>query len=390
MKDIADDLLDDLQELETSTDELETQVDNVTQNQQVLNKHAGESAMESAVLMLESSKLSQDASIHSQTAAEISLKLAKEQQMQVDDLHQANNSWRQAIRNASEEIRTSKNFFIAVFILSLVTSIGVASLVGWLLFNDVQKQEDLKQNIMDMIQTETTISQRQINLKIDELASVLDAHKAPSDMDYQNSTTLLEGEPVTQLDIKTISPTASATTINTESGLNSPELNLSESITSMSQTLKQMLTEQKKTLNYISEQLTGQNQEKSSNGITARKPTPIDLSSLTQQLSKLEKLLNTQAASLENISKQLTPKVESKAVIKPSQSKNTVIKDSSDQSEIKTQLNQLTKDFLTLKEQQKSVQSALDKLSESIEKSQQEKSAEPKPYSYRSPYEYKN
>lgn len=389
MKDIADDLLDDLQELESSTDELETHVEKVVQNQKILNQHTGETAMESAVLMLESSKIAQDASLHSQESAEINLKLAKEQQMQIDDLQQANNSWRQAIRNANEEIKSSKGFFIAVFVLSLITSLGVSGVVGWYLFNDTQKHNQLKQDIMDIIQTETTINQRQMNLKIDELASVMEnlAIPAPVNTDQpevQNEPT--QGSELADPKVKMLDLASAADKptpqVNKDVNTQPAPKQVDQQMVAINQSLEQMLSEQKQIIEQIAARLSSDQAPQTP--VKEGKVESVDLSGLNEQFARLEKMLNTQTAKIENLSKQVQiDKTETKDIkVSKTQELGNL--------ELKNQLRKLSDDFAELKKQQSAVQNALDKLTQTLNKAHEEQANEPKPYSYRNPYEYKN
>lgn len=180
MKDVADDLLDDLEELESSSNKLERQLDKASKKQQTYNKLGSKDTLDAATMLLETAHIAQESAFSSQTAAESNLKLNTEYKLQLEDLSEVNASFRQTLRNQAHEAKSAKNFFIGMFILVLVMGLAFVGAQAWLLNNQEVKERQFKIEMLDLIQTESALNQRQINLKIDELASIIETRPTPS------------------------------------------------------------------------------------------------------------------------------------------------------------------------------------------------------------------
>lgn len=343
MKDIADDLIDDLEDLENTTQELDEQVDQVVKNNATLDKYAGETAIETAVLMLEASKLAQESAISSQESASINLKLAGQQQQQIDSMHDAGISWRQTIRDANLEIKSSRGFFVGLLTSGIILSLIAIGLMGWLVLMSKSNQAESQSKLIDMIQTEASLNQRQVNMKIDELASVVE-----NALSYQPVNIANSREKTTQ----------------------SPSLQLDE----IQQTITRSLAEYKAALSDFAKV-----EPIHAEGIKT------DIKPLTNQLSKIENLLQAQSTQIESLNKSLqhSTRLNTQNDKTTSSVKNT-------HDILTQQLSEMKKQLDALQARQNDIHANLQKLANEVAKTKEEAANEgPKPYSYRNPYEYK-
>lgn len=389
MKDIADDLLDDLEELESSTNQIEDQVDKVKKNQQQMEKFTGESAIETAVMMLEASKLAQDAALNSQESADISLKLSKQQQMQIDEVHDAATSWRQTIRNANQEIKGTKNFLVGMLVTSILTGAVVAGTMSWFVINTQQEQALFKNDLLDMLQTENALNQRHVNMKIDELASVIEITLG-SENALDNTSTwpgdarvnheqLIEGE----INQDPISEVGQVTTLAQPSHSTTIEVDYDKIQASIAQTLSNHKTELATLIKQYQSQLSNQTAQKLASAkldqpTAAIQPkVEVDLTALTPKLTSIEELLRSQHRQLNAM----------QALIKKSAA--TEAAPSKPEPKLDAQLNELKAQLEKLQARQTEISSGLKTLTEEFREAQKELKT-PEPYQYRNPYEYKN
>lgn len=374
MKDIADDLINDLEDLENSTQELNEQVDQVVKNNATLDKYAGETAMETAVLMLEASKMAQESAISSQESASINLKLAGQQQQQIDSIHDAGISWRQTIRDANLEIKSSRGFFIGMLTSGIIVTLIAIGLMSWLVLMSKNNQAESQSKLLDMIQTESSLNQRQVNMKIDELASVVEnalsyQRAGTNSSDPKLSTTnppsneLVEGS----IDQNNQPADIAKTPLNTNQ---SPSTQFDE----IQQTIAHSLAEYKTALNdFAKANPTNTDGEKT------------DLKPFTNQLAKIENLLQAQSTQIDSLNKSLKNSVkQNTANVKA----DTSVKSANDN--LTKQLSDMKKQLDSLQARQNDIHSNLQKLTNEFAKAKEESANEgPKPYSYRNPYEYK-
>lgn len=372
MKDIADDLINDLEDLENSTQELDEQVDQVVKNNATLDKYAGETAMETAVLMLEASKMAQESAISSQESASINLKLAGQQQQQIDSMHDAGISWRQTIRDANLEIKSSRGFFTGMLTSGIILALIAVGLMSWLVLMSKNNQAESQSKLLDMIQTESSLNQRQVNMKIDELASVVEnalSYQKSSTNDISKNASQQSKDELAEGSIdQTNQPTE---VVHSEKNKDQmPSVQLDE----IQQTIARSLDEYKTALNDFAKV-----KPSSTNG------DQPDLKPLTNQLEKIENLLQAQSVQIDSLNKSL----KNSAQTSPTNDKpTTAVKNSNDN--LTNQLSEMKKQLDSLQVRQNDIHTSLQKLSNEFTKAKEEAANEgPKPYSYRNPYEYK-
>lgn len=395
MKDIADDLLDDLEELEHSSSQLESNVENVIKNQQTLDKLSGESAMESAVFMLEASKLAQDSAVNSQLAAEVNLKLAKEQKIQIDELHEANNSWRQAMRTATQEIKGSRGFFTGMLITAIILGLIVSALIGGLLYTTNQYNAQFKTELIDLIQTETTLNHRQTTMKIDELASIIELLGNQS-----GTSTITSPKNDNQTNIPLELNNTQSEAIENISLAEIDYERLQHLITDALNEQKLVIASWLKQTPNIAEKIAKPDVPSSDKTPLVKnvvEPAQIDLTAIEAHFAKIDIQLKHQLTELALIKQQLeakqqtsTPPADVPSMKQTAKMENANIKNQAEFNKtLNSQLAAMKKQLDLLQTKQDEIKKGLENLSKEIQTNQQPKDEGDKPYSYRNPYEYK-
>jgi len=171
---ITDDLLEELEELESSAAQLDKQVSDSQTKKATLDKLDSPSSIDATSLALEAAKTAQEAADQSQKAAEASLKHSNRQKEQIMELSDANFSWRQAVKSANKEIKSAKSRFAIMLSISVITSLITMSVMGWLLYSMHKKESVFKGEVLDILQTENALLTKQITVKVDELSALIE------------------------------------------------------------------------------------------------------------------------------------------------------------------------------------------------------------------------
>lgn len=136
---ITDDLLDELDKLETSTETMEAEVGRVTENQETLAKTDSPNAIEAATISLESAKTAQQAAEQCQSATETAVQLSQEQKRQAMELADSNVAWRQSVRNINKELDASKSSATIMLVIAILVSLISTSVMGFLFIASIRK-----------------------------------------------------------------------------------------------------------------------------------------------------------------------------------------------------------------------------------------------------------
>lgn len=377
MKDIADDLLDELVELEDSSRALEKQVKRVETNKKTLDKMANDSNASSMAVILEATALAQESAVHNQQAAEMNLKIHTEQKLQLEELSEVGTSWRHAIRAANQEVKTSKNFFIGIFVVTLFVAVAAIAGLSWLLISQQKNERQFQSNMLDLIQTESAMHYRQVNLKIDELASVLELvaseNRLPLALSEKTTATLPTATTLATQETIIAVPTAETEQLAL---VESTNINHSLSEQTLNQ-MKALLDEHKTVIVEL------HNKQPSTS-------TKVDLTETNIKLNKIEQVLLAQSKQLHDAIKALSTGT---AVTKATQTSTQTVIDldkhlAKQDLRIMAQIEELKKVLDQLTAIQQQTQSEIKALTDSVEKSQAPKPDQP--YSYRNPYQYKD
>lgn len=384
MKDanMTDSLLAELEQLEASADALDEQLTHNREQQQKAANLPSSSALDAAALALEAAKTAQEAATHSQKAAEASLNHSHRQKEQVMELSDANFAWRQAVKTATQELQASKKRFAMMLGVSVFSSLAAVAALGWMLYSLHGKEAQFKGEVLDIIQTENLLHGKQITVKVDEMASLLEllaaevkklapsgAALAASDAQSKAPLVDLQNEAPPE---ETVPPTEA------------PAVEAAPGVVTALAELKPLIEEIKQAQHQLLQELqTPKASPAASNAtqtVVASPAAPAEVASssgLTEaqqkQLNDIGWLVKKQSKLLESIQAKLQTWPAASTQGKTAQSANYQTIQAS-LEELKAQMTQLKTQQSALQEQVKTLQSQTEKLS-----------AAPKPYSYRLP-----
>lgn len=175
MTDIVDDLLQEVEMLEETTQQLNETVETVQEQQEVLNNTESSPSVESALIVLEAAKTTQEAAKQSHLAAQSSIKLADQLKVRTNELDELSSNSRQATRSILKDVGTAKNHFTMMMSTTLIINVVALSVLGYFFYENNQKTAQHSEEILDVIQTESMLLNKKITLKMDELASMTES-----------------------------------------------------------------------------------------------------------------------------------------------------------------------------------------------------------------------
>lgn len=191
MSDNTDDLLDELEMLESASQDMQEAVEEVSEKQDALAQASSAEDISAAMVSLEVAKTAQVAAEHSQAAVEAAIKMAHEQKAQVMELSDSNIAWRQSLRTAANDLKSAKNAIGIMLAASITFSLVAAGVIAWLYYSLDKKYTQLKGDVLDIIATENTLFNKNLTLKVDQLSSLIEALAADIQR-LQGKTTSLE------------------------------------------------------------------------------------------------------------------------------------------------------------------------------------------------------
>ncbi|MDX1795559.1 MAG: hypothetical protein R3219_02435 [Hydrogenovibrio sp.] len=172
---VADELLDELDRLESSADVMEEDVKKASEKHDEWMDSDSPGSVDAATISLESAKTAQQAAVQSQAAAEAAIKLAHEQKGQAMELADANVAWRQAVRNVNKDLESSKTTLTVMLVVVIVIALVSTSVMGFLFYSTHKKTEEMKNSVLDIVSTQSTLLNKQVNLKTDQMVSVVES-----------------------------------------------------------------------------------------------------------------------------------------------------------------------------------------------------------------------
>ncbi len=174
MSDLTDDLLDDLDQLETTTTELEEMQVSTKKKQGEASQVSSANTIDAASLSLEAAKASQEAAIESQKAANTAINLSQELKATIFELSDSNNAWRQATHHTNLELKSARSSLNVTLFVVVFLSFISTSLAGWLLYKTFQENNENQVEIIDIIQTENVIFNQGIEHRINQISSLIE------------------------------------------------------------------------------------------------------------------------------------------------------------------------------------------------------------------------
>ncbi|WP_294949078.1 hypothetical protein [Sulfurivirga sp.] len=138
-------------------------------------KKPGAGGARPSEVLLSATEQAQEAAELAQLAADRTLALGKQQKESLIEMTEALGSWRHASRSALKEIKTARNR--VGIMVGLTAFLTVSALGGgaWILWQLKKQGESVKADMLDLLQTQLNLQNQKIQLKIDELASVVEA-----------------------------------------------------------------------------------------------------------------------------------------------------------------------------------------------------------------------
>ncbi len=179
MSEIVDDLLNEVEQLESATKELESSTETVKQKQQTLADSSAKASSEAHLIALQTAKTAQEAASESQKAAEASIKQAEALKAEILELNESNFNWRQSVRNAGKDFKSAKSSMTIMLVTSIIFSLIAIGAAAYLLYSIKKQNEQYKGEVLDIIATENALLKKNITLKVDELAYVIENMQAP-------------------------------------------------------------------------------------------------------------------------------------------------------------------------------------------------------------------
>lgn len=412
MSELTDELLDALDDLEETTNHLDEKVDAL----ETANKsQKTPDALNAASAMLQATQLTHEATLQSQEAAEINLKLSKEQQMLMESFEENNLNLRHTLGKAREEFNSSKGFLIGILVIVLLTGIIISGLIIWLTYQTNKQQNALKDEILDIIHTQAHLNQKALETAIQQAlvpsddnqttAFFVDLSKEVAINPEENSealeTTTANNESNEQEELKENTEQASATEKPTQTPTQTDE---SKEVAQTSEANK-ATTQEKEVAEPSSLTLELEELKKSQAAALAQlqehitqlanKPVPVaknnqaDIRRINQQLASMSQMIKNQNQQLNKLLAKLNQinKAQAKTPLPAEPAKTEIQKPVED--ETATKLNQISKELELLKAQQLQTQETLNKLTQEVAKPAKT-SIDKDAYSYRNPYEYKD
>ncbi len=314
MTDDFDDLLDDVSEFEP---EMET---NTASKKAEPQKLEGKDGMS---VVLETAKTAQDAATKSQEVAEANLKLAEDLKTQERELSEANFNWRQSFRSAVSTLNKTKGQFVVMMAITLITCMIAIGVISFLYYSIQQKEQAMKGEILDLLQNEQAIFNKDMNVKVDQITAMMEMVQYQVEQALIKDAAMHEQSPANQ-DVQT-GETADLTTLPAGDNIdNAPLVNL------VSDSMKPSKQTEEST-----EEVASNHKDES----PVQMATAVELSSenvasikkvISQEIQTLDKSLRETMIQLSNRQKEILEKLSSiekqqMASSAPQASKTTVI-----------------------------------------------------------------
>lgn len=179
MKDDAfEELLEDMSDLEEALEEdSDSLQDTPVPKSDKQPKTSGTSNHEPSdgfSVALEAAKTSQEAASRSHDVAETNLKLAEQLKAQERDLTEANFNWRQSVRTSTATLNKVKGQFVLMMAVTLITSFIALGVMSFLYYSVQQKEQAMKGEILDLLQNEQALFNKEMTVKVDQITSMME------------------------------------------------------------------------------------------------------------------------------------------------------------------------------------------------------------------------
>ncbi len=406
MSDTADDLLDELEQLENASADMQEEVEKASEKNKALEASGNADHLDAAALSLEAARTAQLAAEQSQSAAEAAIKISHEQKAQVIELSDSNVAWRQSLRAASNDLKTAKNAITIMMSVSVTVSVISVGVMGWLYYSLNKKHENLKNDVLDIITTENTLFNKNLNLKVDQLSSLIEALAA--DIQRLNiprsegTSADLPKQTETSVDAKkeaapAESPEASSAKPEAELAVSEPKADPTamapaisgDMVKDVQKDLKQYASERAEqyasiqTLLQKIQDVQAKIQASTLHKTSPSTVAPVKVTAMGLTESQVKKLngISWSVSEQRKLLKKIQATLESQMKANSSKSKSNLSNNTGALKNIDSSLKQLSKQVTELKSQQDHIQKKV----QDLETVTQELASRPNPYSYHAP-----
>ena len=170
-----DDLLNDLKELDEATDDMKESVTTAKTLNKTIKSVDSVETIDAATLALETAIISQKSAESSHQAIDAAIQLSHDQKQQTRELSDSNIAWRHSVGKANKRIEASKNTFIIMLGVSIAFSLISVAIVGYLYYSFNKSNQQTTGEVLDIISTELSLSNKKQEAKIDQLYSAIEA-----------------------------------------------------------------------------------------------------------------------------------------------------------------------------------------------------------------------
>lgn len=194
MADDFDDLLDDFADLEA---------EQPIKSQKSVKPKTIPASNDAMSVVLDAAKTAQEAAAKSQEVAEANLKLTEELRAQERELTEANFNWRQSFRSAVATLNKTKGQFVVIMTLTLITCLIAIGAMSFLYYSIQQKEQAMKGEILDLLQNEQALFNKDMNIKVDQITSMMEMVQYQVEQALMKDATLHENFSQANASVKT-------------------------------------------------------------------------------------------------------------------------------------------------------------------------------------------
>lgn len=221
MSNTVNDLLDEVEQLDNATQDLEAQADAKKLQNEQFETAKIKAGSEAHLIALETTKVAQEAAQESQKAANQSIKQAEQLKAGLMEISESNYNWRNNLRTSVDAFKKSQSTIAKLAIFTAFISVSTVAAVIYFLDESKKHVELAKGEMLDILRTENALLQKGITLKLDELSYVIETVQQQQ-MEQQEAarklamTTSKMNEAEKEMSSKDVMPSAEMSDATTE------------------------------------------------------------------------------------------------------------------------------------------------------------------------------
>ena len=169
----SEELLDELSSLDKASEQVVDGEKDFAEAKAQINSLDEPVSIDAASLSLQAAVASQQAAENSHQATEVALGLAADQKAKIHELADSNLAWRHNVNSAIKQIEASKNILLTMMIVGIVFSVISVATMGYLYYSINKENAMMKGDVLDIIVTENSLSNKKYELRLDQLYSLI-------------------------------------------------------------------------------------------------------------------------------------------------------------------------------------------------------------------------